>query len=116
MSAIAPTATQASSVAEGPGCARRRHRPPPRGGALPPTGFARVVPRSDQAAVRPRNSAPAAPSPPPAAAAAPPAATAPAATPGAATASTAGTAAADPSRLLEASGAVLLIEQMERGE
>jgi hypothetical protein len=66
--------------------------------------------------VRPWNLTPAAMAPTPAAAAATAAAAAPAAAPGAATATTAATATADPGRVLEAGGAVFLIEQMECGE
>jgi hypothetical protein len=75
--------------------------------------FARMVRANDQATVSSRNLAPAAPSPTPAAAAATSAAAASAATP---TATTATTATADPSYLLQASGPLLPIEQMERGE
>ena len=66
-----------------------------------------------RAAVRLWNSAPAAPSPTPAASAATSAAAASAATP---TAAAATTATADPGHLRQASGALLPIEQMERGK
>src|SRR6185437_5593845 len=69
-------------------------------------------PRADQEAVRPWNSAPAAVSPAPAAAATTPPSAAPAATPATATATT---ATANPGDLLRG-GAVLPVEQMERGE
>src|SRR5262245_28423385 len=76
--------------------------------------------RRDRAAVRSRNSAPAATSPRPAAAAATSAATAPAATPTAATtsATTAATTASanNNSDLLRTAADIFLIEQMERGE
>lgn len=79
----------------------------------PSSGFRAGIPRSDQATVRSRNLAPTAPSPTPAAAAATSAAAASAATPAATTATT---ATADPCYLLPGGGAVLLVEQMERGE
>jgi hypothetical protein len=89
-------------------CARHRRRVCRTGRRA---GFARG-PRDDQAAIRSRNSAPAAPSPTPAAATATSAAAAAAATPAAATATT---ATADPGYLLSG-GAALLVEQMECGE
>jgi hypothetical protein len=81
--------------------------------ASPPHRFRAGGPRNDQATVSSRNSAPAASSPTPAATAATSAAAAPAATHAAATATT---ATADPSHLRQASGALLPIEQMERGK
>jgi hypothetical protein len=91
---------------------RRRTRRAPAG------EFRAIVPCGDWTAVRPRNSAPAAPSPTPAAAAtsAAPAAAPTTATAATATAATATTATAAPSYLLQAGSALLPVEQMERGE